>query len=79
MSVLIDAGLAGLADVSDVMGPLSHEYAVGQVGQFSFDAVDVDGALSRRGVLRAGTTLRIGGGRWDVAAVARDYRGESTW
>lgn len=77
-SVLLSGGLS-LADVSDAVGGLSWEFAVGQVAQFSFPLVDADRAVSRRGLLRAGHTVMVDGQRWDVAAVDRDYRGGDVW
>ncbi len=78
MTVAI-ADALGLADISDVMGTVSYEFGVGQVAQFSFPAVDTDGKIAGRGLLRAGTVLRWDNTRWEIAAVEREYRGESTW
>ena len=68
-----------LADISDTIGGLSFDYRVGAVAEFNFPAVDVDRALSKRGLLREDATLRFEGARFQVAAVERDYRGDDVW
>lgn len=77
-SVTLSGGLS-LAQVSEAIGALSWDYGTGKVSQVSFPAVDADRQLSKRGLLRAGTTLTHGGHRWEVAAVERDYRGRDVW
>lgn len=73
------AGGLYLADLSDAIGVASFDFRTGAVPEFTFPAVDRGRELSRRGLLREGTTLRYDGVVWQVAAVERDYRGEDIW
>jgi len=68
-----------LADITDAIGVATFDYRVGAVPEFTFDAVDRDRKLSRRGLLREGTTLTYEGDVWQVAAVERSYKGDDIW
>ena len=79
---MFDIELAGgfyAGDISDAIGGLSADFGVGKVGQWSFEAVDVDRTLTRAGLTTPGRMVRIGGAQFDVAAIARDYRGDDIW
>ena len=70
-----------LADITDAVGVATFDYRVGAVPEFTFDAVDRDRKLSRRGLLREGTSLTFEGVSdvWQIAAVERQYRGDDIW
>lgn len=68
-----------LADVTDGVGSVAWDYAVGAVAEMSFPAVDVGGRLAAAGLLTAGTTLTYEAAPWQVAAVERDYRRPDVW
>ena len=68
-----------LADITDAIGVATFDYRTGAVPEFTFDAVDRDRKLSRRGLLREGTTLTYEGDVWQVAAVERSYKGDDIW
>ena len=68
-----------LADITDAIGVATFDYRTGAVPEFTFDAVDRDRKLSRRGLLREGTTLTLEGDVWQVAAVERSYKGDDIW
>lgn len=68
-----------LADITDAIGIAKFDYRVGAVPEFTFDAVDRDRELSRRGLLREGTTLKYEGDTWQIAAVERTYKGADIW
>ena len=70
-----------LADITDAIGVATFDYRTGAVPEFTFDAVDRDRKLSRRGLLREGTSLTFEGVSdvWQIAAVERQYRGDDIW
>ena len=68
-----------LADVSDAVGSVAFDFAVGAVAELSFPAVDIGGRLAAAGLLTAGTTLTYDAAAWQVAAVERDYRRPDVW
>ena len=68
-----------LADITDGVGSVAWDFAVGQVAEMSFPAVDVGGRLAAAGLLTAGTTLTYEAAPWQVAAVERDYRRPDVW
>lgn len=76
--ITLSNGLS-LADIGDVFGAVTWDFGEGKVSEFSVPAVDLDGVLSKRGLLKAGVTLTYQGERWEVAAVERDYKGADTW
>ena len=76
--LVLSSGLS-VGEITDAAGIVSWSFAVGQVPQFTLPVVDVDRALSKRGLLREGVTLTADGDRYEVAAVERDYRGADIW
>lgn len=76
--ITLSNGLS-LADVGKVFGAVTWDFGAGKVSEFSVPAVDLDGVLSKRGLLKAGVRLTYQGERWEVAAVERDYKGADVW
>ena len=68
-----------LADVSDGVGSVSWDFAVGAVAEMNIPAVDIGGRLAAAGLLTAGTTLTYEAAPWQVAAIERDYRRPDIW
>lgn len=68
-----------LADVSDGVGSVSWDFAVGAVAEMQIPAVDIGGRLAAAGLLTAGTTLTYEAAPWQVAAIERDYRRPDIW
>lgn len=68
-----------LADVSDAVGSVAFDFAVGAVAEMQIPAVDIGARLAAAGLLTAGTTLTYDAAAWQVAAVERDYRRPDVW
>lgn len=68
-----------LADISDGVGSVSWDFAVGAVAEMNIPAVDIGGRLAAAGLLTAGTTLTYEAAPWQVAAIERDYRRPDIW
>ena len=76
--LVLSSGLS-VGEITNAAGVVSWSFGVGQVPQFTLPVVDVERALSKRGLLREGVTLTADGDRFEVAAVERDYRGDDIW
>lgn len=76
--VQLSSGLY-VVDLDDAIGGATFDFRTGAVSEFSFPAVDRDGRLSRRGLLREGVNLTWNGTPWQIVAIDRDYRGGDIW
>lgn len=76
--VQLSSGLY-VVDLDDAIGGATFDFRTGAVSEFSFPAVDRDGRLSRRGLLREGVNLTWNGTPWQIVAIDRDYRGADIW